>query len=178
MTSGENRGEDDQLQKWERPSERGFWNEHRSTRNLKKKSQHQLILIHGYTSIMAGAMNIEQVMQTKTINNDKAQICCLFVASAPQAIPTTLNQVSIFFSYFFSMRTEAKHKVRRSRAIESRFLAISRKCVRVVKRSMFCSNNERFEPVFLISEFRNRWNHDKALGHPAFHEIPTLDVFH
>ena len=54
--------------------QRGIW---------RKKSQHQLILIHGYTSIMAGAMNIEQVMQTKTINNDKAQICCLFVASTP-----------------------------------------------------------------------------------------------
>ena len=144
-------------------------------RGIWRKSQHQLILIHGYTSIMAGAMNIEQVMPTKTINNDKAQICCLFVASAPQAIPTTLNQVSIFFSYFFSMRTEAKYKVRRSK---SRFLAISRKCVRVVKRSMFCSNNERFGPVFIISDLRSHWHYDKALGHHAFHEILTLGVFH
>ena len=50
-----------------------------------------------------------------------------------------------------------KYKVRRSRAIKPSFLAISRKCVRVDKKSMFCTNNERFGPYsssLCISYFR------------------------
>ena len=146
MTTGENRGEDDRLQKWERPSERGFWNEHRSTRNLKKKSQHQLILIHGYTSIMAGAMNIEQVMQTKHIIKDKGLLpfCSKHTISNTDDIEPSINLFLIHTSSQCALKPNTK--VRRSRAIKSRFLAISRKCVRVVKKGMFCTNNERFGP--------------------------------